>query len=84
MRRNWGPARLSTTSWWSLEDGGLSSSGVADRRYVGDNIVFAKILDLEDRDTVFNLVYEDIKSGRTYAKRFTLGGFTRDRRYELG
>jgi len=67
-----------------LEDGGLFVVKVADRRYVGDNIVFAKILGLEDRDTVFNLVYEDLKSGRTYAKRFTLGGFTRDRRYELG
>jgi topoisomerase-4 subunit A len=37
-----------------------------------------------DRDTVFNLVYEDLAKGRTFAKRFRVGGYTRDRRYELG
>jgi topoisomerase IV subunit A len=67
-----------------LEDGGLVMTRVADRKYVGDNIVYARVFRLEDRDTVFNLVYEDPASGRVYGKRFTVGGFTRDRRYELG
>jgi topoisomerase IV subunit A len=67
-----------------LEDGGLVMTRVADRKYVGDNILYARVFRLEDRDTVFNLVYEDVPSGRVYGKRFTVGGFTRDRRYELG
>ena len=67
-----------------LEDGGLSVVKVADRKYVGENIVYARVLKTDDRDRVFNMVYEDLKTGRSYAKRFTLGGYTRDRRYELG
>lgn len=67
-----------------LEDGGLSVVKVADRKYVGENIIYARVLKTDDRDRVFNMIYEDLESGRTYAKRFTVGGYTRDRRYELG
>jgi topoisomerase-4 subunit A len=65
-------------------DGGLLVVRVVDRKYVGENIVFARIFTSENRDTIFNAIYEDLESGRTFAKRFTVGGFTRDRRYELG
>ncbi|HUG44084.1 MAG TPA: DNA gyrase/topoisomerase IV subunit A [Acidobacteriota bacterium] len=67
-----------------LEDGGLLMTRVAERRYVGENIVRSLVFRPRDKDRVFNLVYEDVKSGWTYVKRFTVGGFTRDRRYELG
>ena len=67
-----------------LEDGGLFLVKVADRKYVGENIVHAQVFGIDDRETVYNLIYEDLKSGRTYAKRFTVGGYTRERRYELG
>ncbi len=66
------------------EDGGLYLVKVADRKYVGENIIYARVFGPDDRDTVFNMVYEDLKSGRTHIKRFTVGGFTRERRYELG
>ena len=32
---------------------------------------------------MFNLIYRDGKDGVTYAKRFHLGGFTRDKEYQL-
>lgn len=67
-----------------LEDGGLFLVKVADRKYVGDNILYAQVFGLEDRETIYNMIYEDLKSGRTYAKRFNVGGYTRERRYELG
>lgn len=69
-----------------LENGDLVVTKVADRKYVGEKIVYARVLEPEadGKGTVFNLVYEDLKSGRTYAKRFNLGGYTRDRRYPLG
>jgi topoisomerase-4 subunit A len=67
-----------------LEDGGLLVTKVADRKYVGENVQHAQLFGPEDRDAVFCLVYEDLANGRTYAKRFKVGGFTRDRRYELG
>lgn len=67
-----------------LEDGGLLVTRVADRKYVGEQIVHAQVFRPRDREQVFNLIYEDLKSGRGYVKRFTVGGYTRDRRYELG
>lgn len=69
-----------------LEHGELLVVKVADRKYVGEKIVHARVLDPEPdtRATVFNMIYEDLGSGRTYVKRFTLGGYTRDRRYPLG
>jgi topoisomerase IV subunit A len=65
-------------------DGGLIVSKVADRKYVGEDIVHAQLFPPERRDDVFNIIYEDIKSGRVYLKKFQVGGFTRDKRYDLG
>ena len=65
-------------------DGGLIVSKVADRKYVGEEIIHAQLFTSENRDAIFNMIYEDIKSGRVYLKRFQVGGYTRDKRYELG
>lgn len=69
-----------------LENGELVVTKVADRKYIGEKIIYARVLEPEPpgKATVFNMVYEDLKTGRTFAKRFTLGGYTRDRRYSLG
>ncbi len=67
-----------------LQDGGMVVAKVADRKYVGDNIVYASLLGPGERDTVLNLIYENVETGQVYAKRFTVGGYTRERRYELG
>lgn len=66
------------------EEGGLTVVKVAAKRYVGENILHAQVFAPESRDQIFNLVYEDLSSGFVYAKRFTVGGVTRDKRYELG
>ena len=46
-----------------------------------------KLLDIRvlrpGQDWVFNLIYRDGKDGVTYAKRFRLGGFTRNKEYDL-
>lgn len=68
-----------------LEDGGLILTRAADRKYVGENILYAQVLKPREKNRkVFNIIYENLKSGRSYIKRFTVGGFTRDRRYQLG
>jgi len=67
-----------------LQDGGMVVARVADRKYLGENIMYASLIRPGARDTVFNLIYEDVETGRVYAKRFTVGGYTRERRYELG
>jgi topoisomerase-4 subunit A len=67
-----------------LRDGGLLITKVADRKYVGENVCHAQLFSAGDRKTTFNLVYEDLTRERTYAKRFQVGGYTRDRHYQLG
>lgn len=37
----------------------------------------------KDEDPVFNLIYRDGRDGPVYAKRFKIGGFTRDKEYPL-
>ena len=67
-----------------LKDGGLLVTKVAERKYVGDPILHAQVLRPRDREQVFNVIYEDLEGSRTFVKRFSVGGFIRDRRYELG
>ncbi len=65
-------------------DGTLMVSKVAAKKYMGENIEHVQLFTPEDRQRVFNLVYEDKPSGWAYAKRFTVGGVTRDKPYSLG
>ena len=65
-------------------DGALTVCRVAGKKYVGEGIAYVQIFAPEDRDAVFDMAYTDVESGRTYAKRFTVGGITRDKSYGLG
>ncbi len=67
-----------------LEDGGLLVTKVASKKYVGEKILYAQVFKPEDREKVFNLIYEDSGSGKGFVKRLTVGGVTRDKRYEMG
>jgi len=66
-----------------LRNGELKVVKVADKVFVGEQIVHAQIFKPEDRETIFNLIYEDILSGKAWAKRFTVGGVVRDKSYNL-
>lgn len=55
---------------------------VQEKFYVGNNLLLIRVLRSGD-DPVFNMVYRDGKDGVTYAKRFRIGGFTRDKEYDL-
>jgi len=57
---------------------------VGTKVFVGEKIVHAQIFPPEVRDTVFNLIYEDVLSGKAWVKRFTAGGITREKIYDLG
>jgi topoisomerase-4 subunit A len=67
-----------------LRDGGLVVTRVASKKYVGENIEYLQLFRPRDRETTFNLVYEDSSDHRAFTKRFAVGGITRDKRYELG
>ncbi len=67
-----------------LEDGGLLVTKVAAKKYVGEKVLHLQVFKPKTRDQTFNLIYEDLGTGVTHLKRFTTGGVTRDRRYQLG
>ena len=55
---------------------------VQDKFYVGKKLLDIRVL-RPGQDWVFNMIYRDGKEGTSYAKRFRLGGFTRDKEYQL-
>ena len=67
-----------------LQDGGLQVTRIEPKKYVGENIIYLQLFEHNDRETTFNSVYADQRTGRGMIKRFQVGGVTRDRRYELG
>ncbi len=62
--------------------GVLKIQRVQEKFYVGQKLLDIRVLRPGD-DWVFNMIYRDGKDGITYAKRFHLGGFTRDKEYQL-
>lgn len=66
------------------KDGTMVVAKVSNKAFVGKDILYIDVVDRDTIDkTIFNLVYRDGKTGRSYAKRFMLGGFTRDKEYCL-
>ena len=51
--------------------------------YVGEQVYSAEVFKPENRDVVYNMIYEDTKSGIAWIKRFRIGGVTRDKEYSL-
>ncbi len=57
---------------------------ISDKFFVGKKPLLIRVLRPGDAENwVFNMIYRDGKDGVTYAKRFRLGGFTRDKEYDL-
>jgi topoisomerase-4 subunit A len=56
---------------------------VADKTYIGKDIIHAAIFQKNDERTTYNMVYLDGASGMSYAKRFNVTGITRDKEYDL-
>ncbi len=56
---------------------------VADKTYIGKDILHAAIFTKNDERTTYNMVYLDGATGTSYAKRFNVTGITRDKEYDL-
>jgi topoisomerase-4 subunit A len=66
-----------------MGDGSMKVSKVADKVFMGLNIIHCAVLP-KDGDTAFyTMVYQDGASGKAFAKRFQIGGVTRDKLYPL-
>lgn len=56
---------------------------VAEKIYVGKNIMYINIFKRNDMRTIYNVVYQDGKGGVVYMKRFAVTGVTRDKEYDF-
>ncbi len=64
-------------------DGKYKIVRVADKMFVGKNILYVNIFKKNDKRTIYNAVYRDGKEGFHYIKRFAVTSMTRDREYDL-
>lgn len=56
---------------------------VADKMFVGKDILYVNVFKRNDNRTIYNLIYRDGKAGFNYIKRFAVTGITRDKEYDL-
>jgi topoisomerase-4 subunit A len=65
------------------KDGKMVVTKVADKTFVGKDIIYLDIFKKNDERTTYNMVYTDGKTGIAMAKRFNVTGITRDKEYDL-
>ena len=56
---------------------------VADKVFIGKDIIHAAVFLKNDERTTYNMIYSDNNTGTSYAKRFNVTGITRDKEYDL-
>ena len=63
-------------------DGNMRVVKVSNKVFVGKDIIHVSVFDKNDK-SVYSLMYRDGKRGSVYAKRFRIGGITREKEYSL-
>jgi len=63
-------------------DGKVKVTKVADKFFVGPRPLRVAVLRKEE-DLIYSMIYRDGRDGNIMAKRFTIGGVTRDKEYDL-
>jgi topoisomerase IV subunit A len=66
-----------------FKDGKYKVIKVADKIFVGKNILHLDVFKKNDKRTIYNVVYRDGKLGPYYIKRFSVNGITRDKEYDI-
>ena len=64
-------------------DGKYKVIKVAEKIFVGKNILYVGVFKKNDKRTIYNVVYRDGKAGYYYIKRFAVTGISRDREWDL-
>ena len=65
------------------KDGVYLITKVADKVFVGNDIIYVQVFLKNDERTIYNIVYQDGKDGPLLAKRCAITGLTRDKEYNL-
>ena len=64
-------------------DGTFRVSRVAEKVYMGQDIIHVAVWRKGDEETIYDMVYRDGSRGDSYVKRFMVSGVTRDKVYDL-
>ncbi len=67
---------------WFTREGVMTVSKVAPKLHVGKNPVYLSLFK-KDEEAVYTMIYRNGKQGPVMAKRFRIGGITRDKAYVL-
>ncbi|MGA2693820.1 MAG: DNA gyrase/topoisomerase IV subunit A [Opitutaceae bacterium] len=66
-----------------MSDGSMKVSKVADKVFMGLGILHCTVFPKDGDTSFYTMIYQDGSSGKAYAKRFQIGGVTRDKLYPL-
>ena len=65
------------------KDGKYKVVRVAEKLFVGKNVLWLGVFKKNDKRTIYNVVYRDGRQGPYFIKRFNITGITRDRENDL-
>ncbi len=66
-----------------LKNGQFMVVRIADKTFIGKNIIHVAVWKKGDERTTYNMAYVDAKTGRAMIKRFNVKAITRDKLYDL-
>lgn len=66
-----------------MRDGSLKVAKVGDKVFMGRDILHIAIFPKDGDPNFYTMVYQDKESGKAFAKRFQIGGLSRDKLYPL-
>ena len=65
------------------EDGTMIVQKIQSKSFVGKSIIHVGIWKKGDKRTIYNMIYQDGKAGKSMIKRFNVTSITRDKEYNL-
>ena len=65
------------------KDGKYKIVRIAEKLFVGKNILYVNVFKKNDSRTIYNAVYRDGRKGACFIKRFNVTSMTRDKEYDL-
>jgi topoisomerase IV subunit A len=66
-----------------MRDGSLKVAKVADKVFMGRDIIHCAVFPKDGDTNFYTMVYQDKETGKAFAKRFQIGGLSRDKLYPL-
>jgi topoisomerase-4 subunit A len=66
-----------------MRDGSLKVSKVGEKVFMGREIIHCAVFPKDGDPNFYTMVYQDKESGKAFAKKFQIGGLSRDKLYPL-